>query len=200
MPSVLAPVTYEPINAVRVMSAQATLPAMRRAPEAATQTFNKGVPVMIDGSGNIVEWTTGAANLVYGVGAEPPHNLAVAATAQDLSEGVPQNQPSGITTPIGAWPRDGKLGTYEANGQTVFSIALKAGQVFTQALITGGTALTLYRLIKDGTTKFWYLDSTLTGGNAGVAILLGLDSSCPNTVAGGSRVFFMFAAGARMFP
>lgn len=199
MPSVMAPVTYEPIVAVRVASSQAAVPAMRRAPEAATQTFNKGVPVMIDGSGNIVEWTTGAANIVYGVAAEPPHNLAVAATAQDLSEGHPQNQPSGITTPVGAWPRDGKIEVYEANGQSVFSVALKAGQVFTQALITGGTALTLYRLIKDGGTNFWYLDNTLTGGNAGVAILLGVDPSCPNTAAGGSRVYFQFAAAQRAF-
>lgn len=196
MPGVLAPVSYEPIKAVRMLGSQASTPSSRRAPEAATQTFKMGVPLKLDGSGNMVECDFVGADIVYGVNMEPPHNLAVAATAQDLSEGTPQNQPSGITTPVGAWIRDGNIGLYEATAQNVFSVALKATQVFTQALVIAGT---YYRLIKDGTTGQWYLDNTLTGGNAGVAELVGLDSSCPNTAAGGCRVFFIFAYTKRYF-
>lgn len=191
----LAPVSYEPMKAVRVASSQATTPAMTRAPEAATQTFQVGVPLRLV-SGFVQECTFVGADIVYGVSAEPAHNLTVAGTGQDESEGTPPNQPTAITTAVGAWIRDGNEGTYNANGSTVFSIALKATQVFTQALLIAGT---LYGLVKDATTGFWYLDNTVTSGNNAVVELLGLDSSCPNTVTGGCRVFVQFAASKRYF-
>jgi hypothetical protein len=81
-----------------------------------------------------------------------------------------------------------------ANGLTVFSIALKTGQVFTQALIIAGT---LYGLTKDATSHFWYMDTTVTSGNSAVANLIGVDPSSPNTAAGGTRVFFQFAEASR---
>lgn len=196
MPTIIGVVSYEPINAVRVSSSQANLPAIDRHLEAALQTFQKGAPCMLDGGGNIVEWTTTGASTVYGVNAEPPHNLTVAGTAQDLSEGHPQNQPSGITTPVGAWPRDGRIAEYQANGQTVFSIALKSGQVFLPSDIQAGV---LYGLTKDATTSFWFLDKTVTAGNSAVAQLVGVDSSSPNDGVNGTRVFFQFAASRRFF-
>lgn len=196
MPGPLSPISYEPIVAVRTAASAAAFPAMGRHPEAATQTFNKGVPVMLDGAGNLIEWSSAAPNTVYGTNAEPPHNLTVAATAQNLSEGTPQNQPSGITTPVGAWPRDGKLEFYQANGLSVFSVAIKVGQVFTQAMIQAGV---YYGLVKDATSKFWYLDNTITNGNAAVAQVLGMDPTSANDGVNGTRLFFVFAPTRRFF-
>lgn len=191
----LAAVSYEAIQAVRVTGSSAATPTSTRAPEAATQTFQRGVPCMLS-SGYQVEWTTGGANIIYGIAQEPAHNLTTSGTAQDESEGTPQNQPNAITTAIGAWPRDGNIGVYNADGKTVFSIALKSGQTFTQALMIAGT---LYGLTKDATSAFWFLDTTVTSGNSAVAELLGFDSTCPNTASGGCRVFFQIAAAKRYF-
>lgn len=195
MPGVLAPVTYEPIKAVRVISSQGNAPQLFRVPEDASQTFKLGVPCRLV-SGYVEECTFGGADIVYGISAEPAHNLASAGTLQDENEGSPPNQPSAVTTAVGAWIRDGNIGLYGANGQTVFSIALKSGQTFTQALLIAGT---FYGITKDATSGFWFLDNTVTGGNSAVANLLGVDPSSPNTAAGGSRVFFMFAESKRYF-
>lgn len=191
----LAPVSYEPIKAVRVLSSQAATPALVRAPEAASQTTQVGVPLRLV-SGYVQACTFAGADIVYGVAAEPAHNLTTAGTAQNESEGTPPNQPSAITTAVGAWIRDGNQGTYMANGQTVFSIALKAGQVFTQALLLPST---LYGIVKDTASGFWYLDNTITTGNGAVAELIGYDASSPNTVTGGTRVFFIFGSTKRFF-
>lgn len=210
MPATLAPVTYEPIRAVRVLSQQGALPQLQRFPEDATQTFQVGVPTRFV-AGLLQECTFAAADVVVGISSEKAKNYATASggvtfglppvipQATDLNEpasGPPPNQVSATVIPMGAAIRDGMTGVYCANGQTVFSVSLKVGQVFTQALLVPGT---FYRLIKDGTTSFWYLDNTLTGGNAGVAQLIGFDQSCPNTVAGGCRVFFTFATAQRFF-
>lgn len=187
-------VSYEPIKLAR--SNGMGMPRASRQGEAATQTFKLGVPCKLDASGNLVECAFGGAEIVFGVNYEPPHNLAVAATAQDLSEGTPINQASAVTTPVGAWIRDGKLGYYEANGSNVFSIMLKSGQVYTDALLI---ASTFYGLTKDGTSGFWYLDNTDTAGDNAVAVLLGVDPSSPNTVAAGARVYFQFKPALRYF-
>lgn len=192
--SALAPVSYEPIRLYKVLGTVGQ-PVYERYPEDATQTFKMGVPVRFV-AGMIQECSFAAADVVVGVTGEPSHNLTTANTGQSTSEGAPQNQPNAVIIPGGAWPKDGKIGAYHADDTNVFSVALKAGQVFVQTLIIPGT---LYRLIKDGTTGFWYLDNTLTGGNAGVAQLLGVDPSCPNTAADGSRVFFMFASGTQRY-
>ena len=210
MPAILAPVTYEPVRAVRVLSQQGALPQLQRFPEDATQTFQVGVPVMFV-SGYVDEITFGAANLVLGFSSEKAHNYATQAggvtfglppiipQSTDLNEpasGPPPNQTSATIIPIGAALRDGQMGVYVANGQTVYSISLKVNQVFTQSLIVPGT---LYALTKDGTTGFWYLDTTTTVGNSAVAELLGVDPSCPNTAAGGCRVFFQIPSSKRVF-
>lgn len=192
--SALSPVSYEPIRVYRVQGTVG-FPAVTRDPEDITQTFKLGVPLRYV-AGMLQECTFSAADVVAGVSNEAAHNLAAANTAQDLSEATAPNQASSKITPVGAWPRDGKLGYYHADGITTFSIALKAGQVYAASLLIPGT---LYRLIKDSSSGFWYLDNTLTGGNAGVANLLGVDPSCPNTVADGSRVYFTFAPGQRLY-
>lgn len=190
----LAPVSYEAVKPVKILSSQGVTPTSQRQLEAATQTFNYGVPLMLNASQYIVEFSSAAANLVYGVAQEPAHNLVTPGVAQDLNQKSPPNQPGAITTPIGAWPVDGRMGLYEANGQTVFSIALKLGQVFTQSMI-GGT----FGLTKDATSGFWFLDNTVTTGNSAVAICLENDSSAPNSATYGARVFFTFAQAKRVF-
>ncbi len=196
MPSTpLAPVSYEAIKAVRTLASAAAFPAADRVSEGASQTFQYGNVVQLSG-GSLVIWDPTVDNTIYGVSSEWAHNLSVAGTPQQYSEGAPPNQPSASTTPVGAQPIDGLLGVYLANGQSVFSIALKAGQVFTQALLANNT---LYGLVLDNASGFWYLDNTDTAGPNAVAVLLGVDPSCPNTVTGGSRVFFQFAESKRYF-
>ncbi len=196
MPPILSPVTYEPIKASYVFGNQGSTPAMLRTPEGATQTFQLGVPTQLVG-GFVQEWTTMGVTTIYGVSAQKAANYTVAGVPVDLNDpaaGPPPNQPAAIVIPMGAALRDGNTGVYVANGATVFTIALKLGQVFTQALLIPGT---LYGLTKDATTGFWYLDTTVTGGNSAAAVLLGVDSSCPNDATYGSRVFFQFAASRR---
>lgn len=210
MPPTLAPISYEPIKPAWVLSQQGALPAAIRTPEAATQTFQLGVPTMLSG-GFVVELSTAAANIVYGVSSEKAHNYFTAGggvsfglpyiipPGTELNEpasGPPPNQPNAVIIPMGAAPRDGQNGNYEANGQTVFSIALKVGQTFTLSLVAPGT---LYGLVKDPTTGFWYLDTTITAGNAAVASLIAEDPNSPNDGINGTRVFFLFAASRRAF-
>ena len=185
---------YEPIKFVKLQG-QGGMPAVLRAPEAATQTMKIGTPIELT-SGYAQEANFGGTELVYGVSMEAGHNLAVAGTAQQSSEGTPQNQPSAVTTPVGAWMRDGKLGIYLANGVNVFSAMLLDGGVFVQSLVSS----TRYALVKDGTTGFWYVDNTSSGTNDEHAVnILAVDPSSPNSATLGARVWFMFAPAARYF-
>ncbi len=169
---------------------------MARTPEAALQTFNIGVPTRLV-NGYVQECTFVAADTVYGMSASRAANYAVAGVPVDLTDtaaGPPPNQPSALVTPIGAAIRDGNTGVYIANGQTVFSIALKNGQIYTPSLLLPGT---LYGITKDTTSTFWFLDTTTTGGNSAIANLVGYDQSSPNDGVNGTRVFFTVAANRR---
>lgn len=189
---VLAPVSYEPIRPVRLISGLGT-PAMLRVGEAATQTFKKGAPLVLS-SGYLQECAFGGAETVYGVSDADGSNLTASGTAEMLDHGPAQNMTSSAVIPVGAWPNDGKIGAFLANGQTVFSIALKAGQVYTAAMLG-----TVYGITKDTPSGYWYLDNTDTTGDNAVATVVGYDETCPNTVAGGCRVFFQFKASLRAF-
>lgn len=210
MPPVIAPVTYEPIRASYVLSAAQGTPQILRTPEAAVQTYKLGVPLRLV-AGFLQECTFAGADTVYGVSSEQAHNYTnaggnvpaglypFAPPNIDLNEpaaGPPPNQSSAVVIPMGAAIRDGNCGTYGANGQTVFTIALKTGQTFAQALLIPGT---LYGLTKDNASGFWFLDTTVTVGNSTVANLLGYDVSSPNDGVNGTRVFFQFAAARRAF-
>lgn len=188
-------VSYEPIKLVKTLGLSG-FPAGGREAEGASKTFKMGVPLVLS-SGLLQEAAFGGAEIIYGVSQEAAHNLTTANTAeQGTSEGTPPNQASARIIPVGAWMKDGKIGYYAADGQNVFSIMLKDGQVFTQAMIA---ASTFYGLTKDGTSGFWYLDNTDTSGDNAVAVVIGLDSSSPNTVAGGARVWFQFKPALRYF-
>lgn len=186
-------VAYEPIkiwNSAGVGTSRGS-----RHSEGATQTFKLGVPLVLS-SGHVVEAAFGAAEIVFGVSAEPAHNNAVAGVGTTLSVGTPPNQPSASIIPIGAPINDGRCGYYEANGDNRFTIMLADGQVFTPALVTSGA---LYGLVKDGTSGFWYIDPTDTTGDNAVVKIDGVDPSSPNTVAAGARVIFHFDSDFRHF-
>lgn len=183
-------VSYEPIRLYRVLGEG--FPLIKHPPEAATQTCKQGVPMVLS-SGNAQECAFGGAEIVYGVSVEAGHNLAVAATAEELSVATPPNQASAKTIPLGAPIKDGTIGVYAADGRNEFSVMLKDGQVFTAAMVG-----TTYGLTKDS-GGYWYLDNTDTTGDNAVATVTGLDSSSPNTVAGGARVSFIFKASLRAF-
>lgn len=181
---------YEPIRLVRTLNG--SQPAFLRALEAATQTFNEGVPLVLS-SGYVQEAAFGGSEVVYGVSAERGHNLAAAGVAQELNEGDPPNQPSAVTTPVGAWVRDGKCGLWLADGNNVFSAKMLASETFDQSYVTS----TRYTLVKDGTSLYWYVTIASPGTDDEDCInILGQDPSTPNT-AGNVRVFFMFNASAR---
>ncbi len=185
-------VSYEPIKLVRQMNGLG-FPSMERASEAATQTFLTGAPLVLSG-GHLQECAFGGAEVVYGVSAEPGHNLTVAGTKEEgYSEGTAPNQASSKIIPHGAWPKDGLIGVYRADGNNIFSIALKAGQVFTQAMVG-----TTYGITKDA-GGYWYLDNTDVAGDNAVATCIGVDDSAPNTATGGARVFFQFISTLRFF-
>ncbi len=168
------------------------MPAMMEAPEAAAQTFQQGVPVVLNG-GFVQEAAFAGAEIVYGVSVEPGHNLTVAGTAQESSEGNPPNQASAVITPVGSWIKSGKLRIYKANGQSVFSIKLKADQVFSDAMV--GQA---YGLAKDVASGYWYLDNTDQVGDNVVATVIGRDERFAN-VAGTVQVLFTFVRTLRFW-
>lgn len=181
---------YRPIVAVQTLSGVG-VPAQDRLGEKASQTFKQGVPLVFS-SGVLQEAAFGGAEIVVGVSVEPGHNLAVAETAeQGYSEGNPPNQASAKIIPVGAWMKDGKIGFYKANGQNVFLASLKSGQTYSSSLLAGGT--TFYGLVKDGSTGFWYIDTTdTTGDNAVVQIVGGVSDD--NTSA-----LFIFKAALRYY-
>lgn len=192
---VLGAVSYEAIRAVKTVSGNASVPRMFRSPEHSALTTQIGVPLKLNG-GFLDECTFVAADVIFGVSGEPGHNLTTSGVAKQESEYTPPNQPNAVITPVGAHVRDGNIGNYAADGLNVFSIALKAGQTFTPALIIAGT---YYGLTKDGTSGFWYLDTGVTAGNSAVAALVGYDTSSPNDGVNGTRVYFQFKSGQRYF-
>ena len=184
-------VSYEPFRLARTSGEGS--PRMIREAEAATQTFKTGVPLVLS-SGTVQEAAFAGAEIVYGVSTEDGHNLTTANTAEELSIGTPPNMASAKIIPVGAPIKDGKCGVYAADGRNMFSGMLKDGQVFTQAMV-GAT----YGITKDATSGFWYVDNTDTTGDNEVVRIVGVDSSSPNTAAGGARVFFEFIAALRYF-
>ena len=145
-----------------------------REPEGATQTFVMGAVLKLS-SGMLVAGDTAnpwsAADVVYGVAAEPGHNLTTANTAEPAySEGSPQNQTSAKIIPVGAWSRDGKVSLYRADGNNIFLASLKSGQTYAQTLVIAGT---YYALVYDSSSKFWYVDNTDTSGNNNVVEMVG---------------------------
>lgn len=192
----LGVVNYEPCKPYRTIAGGSGVPQQMRLAEDATQTYKEGVPLMFV-SGVLQECAFSSADIVVGFSAERGHNLTTADTAEaGYSEGTARNQASSRIIPPGAWMKDGKCGVFIADENTIFSIALKATQTFSNALLVAGT---LYGITKDSTSGFWYLDTADTSGNNAVLELIGMDPSSPNTSAGGCRVLVRVAAAKRYF-
>lgn len=160
------------IKPIRLAYSTSTPQELVKAPEGATQTFPIGAPVKLSsGCVVIADSNWASADVVYGIAAEPGHNLTTANTAQPaVSEATPPNQASAVTIPVGAWIRDGSLLMYKADGKNVFLASLKDGQTFAQTLVAAGT---YYKLTYDSTSTNWYVDNTTTSGNGAVCEIIG---------------------------
>lgn len=188
-------IQYEPIKAAFNYRGGDAFPAMDRFPEKGSQTFKIGVPLHLS-SGYLQEVSFSGADIIYGISSEAGNDLSGDGTADEgASQGTPPNQSSAKIIPVGAKFKDGNIGIYLADGQTVFSIMLEDGEVFTQALIINPA--TLYGITKDSGSGFWFIDQDDTSGNNAVAKIISVDPQSPNTVAKGARVFFQFGAAKR---
>lgn len=184
---------YGPIQLVH---ASGQVQAQYSEAEAASQTFNQGVPLRWT-SGTLTQcdiatsagadW--GSADVVVGVSAEAGHNLTTAGTAEGgYSETTPPNQTSAKTILVGSRMKNGKCMFWRADGNNVFRCSLKTGQTFTQADVG-----TTYALKYDSTTTYWYIDNTDTSGNNKVAVVVAAD---PNDT---TKVWFQFLSTQRQY-
>jgi len=169
------------------------LPAGDRYPEDASETFNRGVPVFLDGDGMVNEVTTsfGGTETVLGVSAEAGHNLATQNTAEVGSEhGTPQGMSAAGISAVGSPMKDGKVQVLHATGNATWRAALTDGQTYSAALVQPGT---LYELARES-NGYWSVDSTDTGTGADhVVEIVGAD---PNST---EHVLFKFTSSKRAF-
>ena len=179
---------YAPVEFVRTATGSATMPILWL-PEGASKTHLVGAPLVLN-AGYTEESADAIVGTVIGFAASKGQNLTAAGTAEDgYSEGHPQNQPSGVIIPAGAWVRPGKtmvMAKVASLVDPIFSAHLILGQVFTDAMVG-----TRYELNKDGTTGFWIIDNTDSGVAAEhVCKVVGVDPRSPNSATLGARVFF----------
>lgn len=144
------------------------------------ETFLRGVPVMLNGDGHLIEVPDELASseLIYGFSAEAAHNLTTAGTAESGNEhGAPQNQTSAVTTAIGSPLKTGRCSLYRASADVHYRVAMVDGQTFTQTLVENAVR---YHLDK-AANGYWCVDTTATGTDAKHALLIrGVD---PNNSA-----------------
>lgn len=154
-----------PISDVNTVSGNQ--PRIDRNGEAATQTFLRGGPVIIDSNGNVAEWG-GSTLVIAGISLEDGNNLTTAATAQQPSFAGVLNQPLAKQYSRPKF-NDGKMGFLVANDDTVFR-----GQVGTSVAATDKGKH--YGLTKD-TDGHWYIDkSKTTDGTNTVLEVVDLDA------------------------
>lgn len=140
-------------------------PPAEHFPEDDAETFLRGVPVMLNGDGHLIEVPDelGSSELILGFSAESAHNLATAGTPETGNEhGSPQNQPNAVTTAIGSPVKTGLCGVYRASADVHYRVPLADGQAFTQTLVENATR---YKIDKAG-NGYWCVDSTDTGTDA----------------------------------
>lgn len=144
-------------------------PVMRRLTETSAQTFKNGVPVTVT-SGAVVEWSGNnpQTNIIAGIAKEAGQNLTNTGVPDTLNYGSVPNQPSAVNIPVGAPISDGLIAVEMASQDSVFW-----GQVLSGQTPVVGTN---YGMTKDGTTNYWYVDTTKTGANA-VCTVVALDEN-----------------------
>lgn len=153
-------------------SSSGNQPTVRRLSEKATQTFLLGVPVSVDGTGNLVEWD-GATIVggIAGISQEPARNRTTSGTPQLISPLTfeVQNQPNSKIVAVPPFD-DGNLNIYVANNDTVFYGEVGPAQLSTSVVIG-----TVYGLTKD-TDNHWYVDLLkVTPGVDTVVVAVGID-------------------------
>lgn len=155
-------------------SQESGFPSGKRYPEDASETFNRGVPVFLDGDGMVNEVTTSfsGTETVLGISAEPGHNLTTQNTAETPNEhGSAYGMTSSAIPAVGSPVKDGMCQVIHAK-DVVFRAALTDGQTGTVALVQPGTR---YELAREA-NGYWSVDSTDTGtGNDHVVEIVGLD-------------------------
>lgn len=182
-----------PILAYRVGGgASEALPEMRRLAEAASETFLKGVPIVLS-SGYAAESAAIAAAgvLLAGISSEFAHDLTTDGVAKTLTYGSVQNQANAVLIPGGAPPSDGKVGVIIANDETEF-----VGEcVSTHALAVTDVGA-IYGLTK-GANNQWYIDTakSTTAGGAIVTITELVD----DVGTDGGKMAFKFLKAAQLF-
>lgn len=135
------------------------------------ETFLRGVPVMLDGDGHLIEVPDelGSSELILGFSAEAAHNLTTAGTAETGNEfGAPQNQADARMTAIGSPIKTGYCAVNRASADVHYRVALLDGQTFTQTLVDNAVR---YKIDK-AANGYWCVDSTDTGTAAKHAFLI----------------------------
>jgi hypothetical protein len=156
--------------------------AIRRMPEAITQSFKQGAIVQLT-SGYLAVWDgTTYTRGIAGVAIEPGSSLIVAGTPlQKGTFGEVPNQSSAVNIARGAPFNDGKCGICVANSDTVFKGQCGPAQTVTQANVGVEYGLTVD---SDG---HWYVDTTKS--TAGTNTAVKVTEIDPNDNRG---VFFQF--------
>jgi hypothetical protein len=146
-------------------SATGEQPPHRRLHEKAAQSFQEGVPVMVDPvTGFLIEWDgVTVANGIAGVSKENGSSLTTSGVPKTLTYGSVVNQSSAVKIPMGAPLNDGRCGVDLATPNTVFFAEVGSAQ--------GGGSLTQanvgkqYGMTKD-TDGHWYVDTAKAGASA----------------------------------
>lgn len=156
---------------LEIQSTTQEQPPIDRTIEKAGQTFQMGVPVMVDQtSGGIQEWDGATvANGVAGVSKEFGSNLITTGVAKTLQYGTVPNQPLAANIPPGAPANDGRTGYAVAVQSTIFY-----GQVGPSQSVLPTDVTKQYGMTKDS-DGHWFVDKTKTGGAAAVCQIVKLD-------------------------
>jgi len=162
-----------------------TAPLTGAFPEAASQTFQFGTPVGINGAGYVAAWGgVTYSNAILGIAESFGQNLAsaglgapvapfggITGTGATQTYGSVPNEPNAVNIALGTPVADGRTLYIEANLDNVFEAMCDASSGTGSASWTP-TAATLapssnqFGLTLDSGGKFWYVDFSKTGASA----------------------------------
>ena len=176
--------THLPIK--QVLEKAGTTPYTASQPEAATQTFQVGSPVQLNGSGYVQQWdgTTVSAGILgvsesfglnlatQGLGAPVPPFGGITGNIATQTYGSVINQPLAVNIALGAPVSDGRTLYIEPNQDNIFQALFdnSNGTVAADWTPVQASIGVNYGLTKDA-NGFWYVDKNKTAGNAVVQIV-----------------------------
>ena len=160
-------IPFKLINAVE----KAVAPIMRIS-EKSSNTQLIGTPCFVDTTGFALERTAidDGTKVIAGFTVEAAHNLTTSGTKKDLTYGSVQNQSSAVNIPIGAPISDGTLGFYVASQMVLFKAKTDDAHTLAQADIGGVPSTSTFGLTKDGTSNYWFVDTTITAVASGACV------------------------------